>query len=79
MRHGQYTITPQDVEECASTVLQDAIGLKDRGRKCRAALLWHILLYAAARITSIFDACQRLTHAPSDDAVRQAQIGRAHV
>ena len=74
MRPGQYTITPQDVEECASTVLQDAIGLKDRGRKCRAALLWHILLCAAARITSIFDACQRLTHAPSDDAVRQALV-----
>ena len=74
MRPVQYTITPQDVEECASAVLQDAIGLKDRGRKCRATLLWHILLYAAARITSIFDACQRLTHAPSDDAVRQALV-----
>ena len=49
MRPVQYTITPQDVEECASAVLQDAIGLKDRGRKCRAALLWHILLYAAAQ------------------------------
>jgi putative transposase len=72
MRPVQYTITPQDVEECASAVLQDAIGLPDRGRKCGAAMLWHILLYAAARITSVFDACQRLTNAPSDDAVRQA-------
>src|SRR6266540_2314093 len=74
MRPGQFTITAQDVEECASAVLQDAIGLKDRGRKCHAAVLWHILLYAAARITSIFDACQRLTKAPSDDAVRQALV-----
>ena len=74
MRREQYTITPQDVEECASAVLQDAIGLKDRGRKCRAEVLWHVLLYAAARITSLFDACQRLTQAPSDDAVRQALV-----
>ncbi|MCA1671842.1 MAG: transposase [Actinobacteria bacterium] len=72
MRSGQYTITPRDVEECASEVLQDAIRLKDRGGKCQATVLWHILLYAAARITSLFDACQRLTRAPGDDAVRQA-------
>ena len=72
MRHGQFTITPRDVEECASATLQDAIGLKDRGRKCSADVIWHILLYAAARITSIFDACQRLASAPKDDAVRAA-------
>lgn len=74
MRPMQYSITPQDVEECASAVLQDSIRLKDRGRKCRAALLWQILLYAAARITSIFDACQRLSRAPGDDAVRRALV-----
>src|SRR5262245_43786584 len=74
MRPVQYTITPQDVEECASAVLQDSIRLKDRGRKCRAALLWQILLYAAARITSVFDACQRLSRAPGDDAVRKALV-----
>lgn len=72
MRPVQYTITPQDVEECASAVLQDSIRLKDHGPKCSAALLWQILLYAAARITSVFDACQRLSRAPGDDAVRQA-------
>ncbi len=72
MRHGQFIIGPQDVEECASSILQDAIGLKDRGRKCQASVIWHILLYAAARITSIFDACQRLARAPKDDAVRAA-------
>lgn len=74
MRPLQYTVTPQDVEECASTVLQDAIGLPDRGRKCSASVVWHILFYAAARITSLFDACARLQRAPSDDAVRQALV-----
>jgi hypothetical protein len=72
MRHGQFTMTPRDVEQVASSVLQDAIGLEDRGRKCSASVIWHILLYAAARITSIFDACQRLASAPKDDAVRAA-------
>jgi hypothetical protein len=64
MRPLQYTVTPQDVEECASTVLQDAIGLPDRGRKCSASVVWHILFYAAARITSLFDACARLQVRP---------------
>ena len=72
MRPVQYNLTRQDVEECATTILQDAIGLKDQGRKCKASVLWHILLYAAARITSLFDACTRLRNAPGDDAVRKA-------
>jgi putative transposase len=73
MRSLQYTVTPQDVEECASTILQDAIALPER-RKCRASMVWHVLFYAAARITSLFDACARLQRAPSDDAVRQALV-----
>jgi hypothetical protein len=74
MRPVQYTLTSKDVEECASAILQDAIGLEDHGRKCQASVLWHILLYAAARITSLFDACQRLAQAPKDDAVRKALV-----
>jgi Transposase DDE domain len=72
MRPVQYTVTPQDVEECATTILQEAIELPDRGRKCPASVIWHILLYAAARITSLCDACARLRDAPGDDAVRKA-------
>lgn len=72
MRPVQYTVTPQDVEECATTILQEAIELPDRGRKCSASVLWHVLLYAAARITSLCDACARLRDAPGDDAVRKS-------
>jgi hypothetical protein len=72
MRPVHYTITPRDVEECATTILQEAIGLKDQGRKCLARVLWQILLFAAARITSLCDACARLRDAPGDDAVRKA-------
>jgi putative transposase len=73
MRPGQYTVTPQDVEQCATAILQNTFELPDR-RQCRASVLGHILLYAAARITSLFDACARLQHAPSDDAVRKALL-----
>jgi hypothetical protein len=74
MRSVPFTLGPQDIEACASSILQDAIGLKDRGRKCQASVIWSILLYAAARITSLSDACQRLKRAPQDDAVRTALV-----
>ncbi len=74
MRPVQYTVTPRDVEECATTILQDAMALPDRGRKCAAGVVWRVLLYAAARVTSLFDACARLKHAPGDDAVRKALV-----
>jgi hypothetical protein len=74
MRPAYFTLSPRDVEACASSVLQDAVGLKDRGRKCQASVIWSILLYAAARMTSVFDACQRLKRVPKDDAVRTALL-----
>ena len=71
MRPRQFTLNPRDVEECASSILQDNIKLKDGGRKCRASVLLHIVVYAAARISSICDACARLKNVPGDDAVRK--------
>lgn len=72
MRPRKYILTPEEVEDCAATILQDAVRLPDRGRKCAASTVWCVLLYAAARITSIADACARLRNAPCDDAVRAA-------
>jgi putative transposase len=48
------------------------VGLADHGHKCTASVIISILLYAASRITSVFDACQRLAAAPSDQALRDA-------
>jgi putative transposase len=74
MRLHQYTLTSHEVQDCASDILQGALKLKDQGRKCRASLLLSVLLYAAARVTSLCDACARLRAAPSDDAVRKALV-----
>ena len=68
----KYTITSRDVHDRAASTLQRLIQLTDHGPKCRASLLITILLYAASRITSVFDACQRLAGAPSDQALRDA-------
>lgn len=72
MRPVQFTLSPRDVEECASAILQDNVKLPDTGRKCRADVLLHVVLYAAIRISSIADACARLKNVPGDDAVRKA-------
>lgn len=68
----EYTITAREVHDHTARIIQDHIQLTDHGPKCTAWLLITILLYAASRITSIFDACQRLRAAPSDQAVRDA-------
>ena len=43
-------------------------------RKTSAQILWSLLLAAAARITSLSDACQRLRDAPSDETARKALL-----
>lgn len=74
MRPKNSTLTAPQVHRCAATVLQDALKLTDHGPKCRAGLLLTLLLYAAARITSLSDACKSLRDAPSGEAARLALI-----
>jgi DDE family transposase len=74
MRQGHYTVKRAEVQERTAVLLQEHLQLKDYGRKCTIALLWHILLAAAARVTSIYDMCQRLAGAPSDETVRRALL-----
>jgi hypothetical protein len=74
MRPRQYTLTPQDVERHAATALQVHLKLHDHGPKCRGGILLTLLFSAAARITSISDACKRLRDAPSDEAARLALL-----
>lgn len=73
MRSGmKYTVTSREVHDRTASTVLEHIQLTDHGPKCTASLLITILFYAASRITSIFDACQRLAQAPSDQAVRDA-------
>jgi len=70
--HHQYTVTPAAMHQHAAQLLQTHLQLPDHGPKCRAGVVITILFAAAARLSSLFDTCQRLLRAPSDEAVRQA-------
>src|SRR5437764_14129226 len=74
MRPQSFTLTARQVQRCAATVLQDHLKLRDHGPKCRAGPLLTLWFYAAARITSLSDACKSLRDAPSDEAARLALI-----
>ena len=74
MRPPQYTITPRTVHVRAQSLCQQHVRLADHGRKCTAGVLWAVLFYAAARITSLAAACAALRDAPSDTAVHDALL-----
>ena len=74
MRPKNSTLTARQVHRCAASILQDHLKLPDHGPKCRAGPLLTLLFYAAARITSLSDACKCLRDAPSDEAARLALI-----
>jgi Transposase DDE domain len=72
MRDRQSTLRDKDVQEHAATMLQQNLRLKDYSKRTNAAVVWHVLLFAAARLSSIYAACQRLQDAPSDDTLNAA-------
>jgi hypothetical protein len=74
MRHPHYTITARQVQLHTARICQTHLKLRDHGPKCRAAVLFAVLCYAAARIGSIAMACGSLRDAPSDQAVRNALL-----
>src|SRR5436190_22026169 len=74
MRPQNFTLTARQVHRCATAILQDHLQLPDHGPKCRAGPLLTLLFYAAARLTSLSDACKCLRNAPSDEAARLALI-----
>jgi Transposase DDE domain len=74
MRPRHCTITPATVQAHAQGVLQKHVRLPDHGPKCRASILWTVLLYAAARLSSVAAACGALRDAPGDTAVHDALL-----
>jgi hypothetical protein len=62
------------VHRLAAEHLQAHLQFKDYKRKTSAQVLWSLLLAAAARITSLSDACQRLLDVPSDETARKALL-----
>src|SRR3954453_11264086 len=58
----------------ATEHLQQHLQFKDYKHTTSAPVLWSLLLAAAARITSLSDACGRLDEVPSDETARKALL-----
>src|SRR5437660_11703765 len=74
MRPNNHTLDRNQVHRAAADHLQAHLKFKDYKRKTSAPVLWSLLLAAAARITSLSDACGRLRDAPSDETARKALL-----
>src|SRR5450759_4257488 len=74
MRPPHRILNRNHVHRLAAEHLQAHLKFKDYKRKVSAQVLWSLLLAAAARITSLSDACQRLRDAPSDETARKALL-----
>jgi hypothetical protein len=67
-------VSATEVHQWALQRLLDARLVKDHGPRCKAAVVWHVVLRAAARLISIFAACRDLTKAPCQQAVFNAMV-----
>src|SRR3954471_13880838 len=74
MRPNHHTLDRNQVHRAAAAHLQAHLQFRDYKRKTSARVLWSLLLAAAARITSLSDACQRLLDGPSDETARKALL-----
>jgi putative transposase len=72
MRRYQSTLTPAAVHRLALSRVQPHLRLADHGPRCTARAVLSVLLWAAARVTSLAAACRALRRAPSDQAARNA-------
>src|SRR3954464_13145336 len=74
MRPPHHILDRNRVYRLAAEYLQAHLKFKDYKRKTSAQVLWSLLLAAAARITSLSDACGRLDRVPSDETSRKALL-----
>jgi putative transposase len=74
MRPPHRILDRNRVHRLAAEHLQEHLKFKDYKKKTSAQMLWSLLLAAAARITSLSDACQRLDNVPSDETARKALL-----
>src|SRR3954470_19130094 len=74
MHPPRHRLDRNHVHRLAAEHLQNHLRFRDYKKKTAAHILWSLLLAAAARITSLSDACQRLDNAPSDETARKALL-----
>ena len=66
---SEYILTKQEVHDDAFSWLGPALRLEYEGRKCDGSVIIQILLLAAARMVSVFAACEGLADAPTSVTV----------
>src|SRR3954466_10108368 len=74
MRPPHHILDRKRVYRLAAEHLQAHLQFRNYKRKTSAQVLWSLLLAAAARITSLSAACQRLLDGPSDETARKALL-----
>lgn len=74
MRRCHSTLTSAAVHQLTIDRLQPYLRLPDHGPKCTAHVVLSLVLWAAARVTSLAAACAALCRAPSDQAARDALL-----
>src|SRR3954462_14607886 len=74
MRPPHHILDRKRVYRLAAEHLQAHLQFRNYKRKTSAQVLWSLLLAAAARITSLSDACQRLRDGPSDETARKVLL-----
>jgi putative transposase len=74
MRPPHRILHRDHVHRLAAGHLQAYLQFQGYKRQTSAPVLWSLLLAAAARITSLSDACGRLRDAPADETARKALL-----
>ncbi len=74
MRKAKYTVTGKDVQEHTAALLQQKAGLQPSKGRCTLPILIHLICAAAARLTSLYDACAQMNDAPSGETARLALL-----
>lgn len=70
----QSTLSAAQVRAVATQWIGQHLRLVDYSNRCTAQVLLSLLFFAAARLRSIHDSCQRLCHVPGDETIRQALL-----
>lgn len=68
----KFSISASEIYAVATGWIQEHLKFEDYSKKCLGSMILSVLLFAASRIRSIHEACQRLRKAPSDETLRKA-------
>src|SRR5882757_7898847 len=66
------SVRAAEIHDRSQAIFQHFLKFKDYGFRCASRVLINVLFYAASRMTSLSDACARVSGAPSDETLRQA-------